>query len=265
MTALPRGRGKLSDGVVAAIQADILGGKYAPGDRLPTEAELCEQLGVSRSVVRDALRSLSGLGLVTVRHGYGIEVAAPTGDAITMATVLLLARSGVSMGDLVEARAFLEISLASEAAVRGTAADWGAMRGSLDGMRAAVAGRDAASAERLHREFHLGLLDAVHLPALAIVLRPVQGVIAVSSSPHDPSDLDHWDVESHVPILEALERGDADAARDAMTAHFAFAHDGSYEAFLAAPFRHGFTNSRRSNEARHSGPSSATANVSDRT
>lgn len=236
MSAIPRGKGKLSDSVVAAIQADILGGKYAPGDRLPTEVELCDQLGVSRSVVRDALRSLSGLGLVAVRHGYGIEVAEPSDGAITMATVLLLARRGLTMGDLLAARAFLEIAVAPEAAVRGTAADWAAMRSALDGMRDAVADRDPPAAERQHREFHLGLLDAVHLPALAVVLRPVQAVIAVSSSPHDPSDLGHWDVDSHVPILEALEAGDADAAREAMAAHFAFAHDGSHEAFLAEPF-----------------------------
>jgi DNA-binding FadR family transcriptional regulator len=226
----------LSDAVVATIQSDILAGEYAPGDRLPTETELCEQLGVSRSVVRDALRSLSSLGLVVVRHGYGIEVAEPNGDAITMATVLLLARSGLTMGELVEARAFLEVALAYEAAKRGTPEDWAAMRETLDGMTESVAQEDAPATERRHREFHLGLLRAMHMPALEIVLGPIQQVIALSSLPHDFADMRHWDVESHEPMLEALERGDAAASRTATQAHFGFAHDGSYADFLAAPF-----------------------------
>jgi DNA-binding FadR family transcriptional regulator len=60
-------------------------GEYAAGSRLPTTEALSESLGVSRSVVRDALRTLSSMGLVEVRHGHGIFVAVPRDDILTSA------------------------------------------------------------------------------------------------------------------------------------------------------------------------------------
>lgn len=227
---------KLSDYVVAMLRQDILSGAYAPGDRLPTEAELCEQMGVSRSVMRDALRTLSSVGLISVRHGIGIEVAEPNADAVTMAVILLLGRSDLTMGDLVEARKFIEAALAPLAAVNGTDEDRSAMRGALQRFQDAAAAGDARACERAHREFHLGLLRGARLPALDVVLRPMQHVIALSSLPPRLDDMLHWDVEVHVPIVEALERRDPDAAHTATIEHFRFIDRKEHAAFKATPF-----------------------------
>ena len=65
---------KLSDQVAIELERQILGGAYKPGHRLPTEPELYEWLGVSRTVLRDALRTLASFGLITVRQGVASEL-----------------------------------------------------------------------------------------------------------------------------------------------------------------------------------------------
>src|SRR5215218_7714615 len=73
----PLGRGRIAEQVVQAIRAYISASALRPGDRLPPERVFIEQLGVSRSSVREALRVLSALHLIEVRHGDGMYVSAP--------------------------------------------------------------------------------------------------------------------------------------------------------------------------------------------
>src|SRR5215218_10294334 len=94
------------------IEELILRGDLPRGQRLPTESELGDVLGVSRSVVRDAVRMLAARGLLEVRQGHGTVVAPPSDEAFSSALVGLLMRSGVTMGDVIEARTALESQLA---------------------------------------------------------------------------------------------------------------------------------------------------------
>ena len=229
-------RPKLSDEVVAQLQRQILAGAYVPGDRLPTEAELCEAFGVSRSVIRDALRTLSSAGLVSVVHGHGITVAEPSDTGVTTAIALLLARSGITIGDVVAARAMLETAIAMEAAERGTPEDWDRLEADLEAFRHAAEAEDLPEAERLHRRFHLRILDAVHLPALELLLRPMQELIATTSVPPSLQDKGWWEPDSHDPIVAALRGGKRKAARAAMTEHFAYIHRDEYAEFRETPF-----------------------------
>src|SRR5918999_4594022 len=93
------------------IEELILRGDLPRGQRLPTETELGEVLGVSRSVVRDAVRMLVARGLLEVRQGHGTVVAAPTDETFSGAIVGLLMRTGLTMGDVLEARRALESQL----------------------------------------------------------------------------------------------------------------------------------------------------------
>lgn len=236
--AFPRfGGGRLSDRVAAELERRILWGEPEPGDRLPTEAELCDLFGVSRSVVRDALRTLMARGLVRVGPGQGIVVTDPSDEVFGQALLLLLARSGLTMRDVTEARAAIEISLGPLAATRGTDDDWERMSGHLDGFAGAVERHDWKHAHAEHLAFHVALLRAVHLRALEILLKPMHEIIVLSSVP--PADNPElWDVAAHLPILEALRRGDPDGARAALEEHFRrFLGDARYEAFEASPFR----------------------------
>lgn len=231
------GGGRLSDRVAADLERRILLGQPEPGERLPTEAELCDLFGVSRSVVRDALRTLVARGLVRVGPGQGIVVTDPSDEAFGQALLLLLARSGLTMREVTEARAAIEINLGPLAASRGTEEDWAQMERHLRSFGDSVEHRDWRRAHAEHLAFHLALLRAIHLPALEILLKPMHEIIVLSSvPPNDNPEL--WDVPAHPPIVEALKKGDADAARAALEDHFhRFLRDERYEAFESSPFR----------------------------
>src|ERR671923_1437561 len=119
------GRGPLtrSASIASDIEELILRGDLPHGQRLPTEGELGEVLGVSRSVVRDAVRMLAARGLLEVRQGQGTVVAAPSDEAFGNAMLGLLMRSGLTMGDVIEARTALETQLAPLMAVNATSED----------------------------------------------------------------------------------------------------------------------------------------------
>src|SRR6185437_13612164 len=150
----------LSQRVAAEIERRILSGTLRPGDRLPTGKELSEMLGVSRSVVRDAVQALVARGLVITRQGSGTVVAETNDSVIGEGLLGMLTRSEVTMGDVVRARATLETQLARRAAVAGGEDDWASMRAALDRMRKGVEEREWAMALEAHVDFHLDLIHA---------------------------------------------------------------------------------------------------------
>jgi|tagenome__1003787_1003787.scaffolds.fasta_scaffold20989955_13 DNA-binding FadR family transcriptional regulator len=232
------GGGRLSDRVAADLEDRILNGRPGPGERLPTEAELCELFAVSRSVVRDALRTLRAKGLVSVGPREGIVVLAPSDEPFGQALLLLLARSGLTMRQVTEARAAIETNIGPLAAERGTAADWAQMQEDLDRFGTAVDQGRWRAAHDSHLAFHLGLLRAVHLPALEILLKPMHEVIVLSSVPPAADNPELWDVATHPPILAALRSGKPQRVRQALEAHFhGFLDDARYAQFESQPFR----------------------------
>src|SRR5215210_1461657 len=127
-----------SASIARDIEALILRGDLPRGQRLPTETELGEVLGVSRSVVRDAVRMLVARGLLEVRQGHGTVVAPPSDEAFSNALLGLLMRSGATMGDVTEARTALETQLAPLIAQNATDEDLRRMEARLEEMAAAV-------------------------------------------------------------------------------------------------------------------------------
>ena len=229
---------KLSDQVTAELENRILSGEFDAEERLPTEAELCELFGVSRSVIRDATRTLTARGLISVHRGRGIIVTKPTSRAFEEALVLLLSRSAVSMGDVTSARAAIETHLAPLAAQAGTEDDWDAMDRHITAFESALRVEDWETVSDEHLSFHLALLRAIRLPALEVLLRPMHEVFLVSSLPPlDSREL--WDtpLDAHRPIVDALRRRDPEEARKALEYHFSFLKDERYREFEATPFR----------------------------
>jgi GntR family transcriptional repressor for pyruvate dehydrogenase complex len=233
---LPRDELK-SDRVAAELERRIFSGELATGTRLPTETELCEILGVSRSVVRDAIRSLVARGLVTVKQGHGMTVTEPSDASYSQALITLLVRSDLTMGDVVTARGTIETRLVPLAALNGTEEDWERLEGSYGAFAAAVDAGDWDGARDRHVDFHVGLLRAIHQPALELLLKPMTEIILISGAPPRQTAKVDWEVESHRPVLDAVKARDASRAEAAMAAHFvAAAEPARYEAFHARPF-----------------------------
>src|ERR671926_186475 len=110
----------LSDKIISQITDNVVQGHLKPGDRLPPERELAEQFGVSRTVIRDAVKTLAGRGILHVKHGAGIFVATSEENAIGRLGALsdIFPLQGVGLRDLFEVRKVLETEGAGWAARR---------------------------------------------------------------------------------------------------------------------------------------------------
>lgn len=228
----------LSDALARDLEALILRGELRDGQRLPTEPELGEALGVSRSVLRDAVRTLVARGLLDVRQGQGTVVSAPSNETYGDAMVALLMRLGVTIGEVLDARAALETELGPMAATTGTAEDWERMAGHLERFSAAVSEGRWSDAHGEHLGFHLGVLSALHVPALEALLAPLEACILLTSMPPQP-DPALWEVPNHPPILAALRGGDPAAVRAALEHHFGDMETPAYTELRATPFQQG--------------------------
>ncbi|MFJ4170735.1 FadR/GntR family transcriptional regulator [Paenarthrobacter sp. NPDC089714] len=228
-----------SDRVVAVLEQQILSGALPTGTVLPKETDLCESLGVSRTVLRDAVRALVARGLLSVRQGRGTVVTEPSDDAFAGAMVALLARSNLSTREVMESREMLETLIVGIAAETGTEDDWARLQKAYDALSDAVAQGDTDAASQAHADFHIGILEATHRPALALMLSPMNKIAVLTglASVRTGSMSGDWELEAHLPILEALRNKDPEGARKAMRDHFiASTRPADYQEFLDQSF-----------------------------
>jgi len=135
----------------------IVDGKYRDNDMLPPERILCEELGVSRTVVREAIKSLETRGILTVIHGKGIKVNPSNSHDIANAFMLYLRRENkeASMSDLMEGRYAIETEIARLAAKRANEADLKRLRVTLQEMDSVLG--DVKKFVFMDIDFHLQL------------------------------------------------------------------------------------------------------------
>src|SRR3954447_18576862 len=158
--------------VLEQLREAILSGRNRPGERLPAERDLCEEFGVGRPTLREALRSLEEVGMIEVRPGKGGGSYAVTPSEATHAEALaaLVNVRGASLEDLAEFRLNFEGENAAWAARRGDAGDLSALRRLVAEARAAaleeVAGIDVRWHETLARatknRLRIGIALGIH-------------------------------------------------------------------------------------------------------
>jgi GntR family transcriptional regulator, transcriptional repressor for pyruvate dehydrogenase complex len=222
----------LRDRVVGLLEASIIDGRFEAGGRLPTESQLGAQLGVSRTVVRDALRVLEARGLIEIRRGAGTRVRESTADAYVNAAAMLLIRSDLTVGDVLEARAALESNLAVIAAQNRSEEDLVQIEAALEEFAHAVDSRDPASAARCHVEFHTQLVRATRLPALDILIRPLQQMMLATSlvpTGLEPDDPKGWRVEVHRNLFLAVQSQSMEALAEAADVHWTYTLGAAFE------------------------------------
>lgn len=124
----------LSKEVEKQLRASINAGIYQPGDKLPSERELVEQFEVSRVTVRDALKSIQGLGLISIKRGVnaGAYVSEPSPQAITQSIDVLIQMKKVNFAHLIEMRLYIEPDVARSVAIHHTHEDIDALKELLD-------------------------------------------------------------------------------------------------------------------------------------
>ena len=220
-TVLPRmdASGEPLPAQVARLLLDyMLAGNVRPGTRLPSERRLAEQLGVGRSVVREALKSLGLLGLIEVRQGDGTYVRQLESELLPKVIEWGLLLGERLTLDLVEARQHLEVITAQLAAARRDETDLAALRAALDGMCGSAGDIEAFVSYDI--AFHLGVAEAARNSVLSGMLRNVQSLLRVwiTRVISDVGESGSSYVE-HVPVYEAIANRDPLAAGAAMQAH----------------------------------------------
>lgn len=215
--------------VVEALVARIRDGKLQAGDKLPTEAAIMEEFGVSRTVVREAISKLQAGGMVQTRHGIGTFVIG-LGDAGGFRISAEQLNTLNEVISVLELRIGVETEAAALAAQRRTPANLEAMRHALNAITSAVdAQHDAVGADF---QFHLEIARATQnmhfvdlLTSLGTALIPrarlrAAGAPETFSQEERTSYLRRVNGE-HENILDAIVNQDPEAARAAMRTHLA--------------------------------------------
>lgn len=198
----------------------VISGGLSPGDRLPPERELCGRLGVSRTVVREALNLVEARGLVSIEHGRGAVVSGGGPRAVRDTLGLLLRVQPKTLWELLEIRGILEVEVAGLAAERAGAEDVGAMRAQLEKMRGSIDAPEGYVDADV--EFHALLARAARNGVLLTMLDPVVDLLRASRriSAARPGNAGRA-LEEHGRILDRVRSGDAEGARREMRAHLA--------------------------------------------
>ncbi|MFD5278139.1 FadR/GntR family transcriptional regulator [Pseudarthrobacter sp. NPDC058362] len=206
----PLARLSAAEAVFSAIRKDIEAGTIPVGGKLSAEATLAQQYGVSRSVVREALRSCTALGLTVTKTGKGTFVVAST-----VANDLTLGQ--YSARDLTEARPHIEVPAAGLAAERRSEEELDTLRSIVT----AMAGEsDPEAWVALDSSFHAAIAAASGNKVFASVVADIRGALAFQSETLNiVADRQRDSDKEHQEILAAIEAGSADAARAAMARH----------------------------------------------
>ncbi|MGD0863369.1 MAG: FadR/GntR family transcriptional regulator [Candidatus Limnocylindrales bacterium] len=195
----------------------LLAGHLEPGERIPSERHLAEALGVGRSVVREALKSITLLGLLEVRPGDGTFLRQADSELLPHAIEWGLLLGEQRVADLIEVRHHLEVLVAGLATDRATRDDLVMLRTYLENMRTAS---DTASFVSADLAFHMRMAEATANVVLLQIMASIRNLLRVWMERVRRSEADNTlSTSEHETILRALECGDAAAARTAMEIH----------------------------------------------
>lgn len=212
---------RLSDQVAHQLAAQIEAGRLAAGAKLPAEARLVEQFGVSRTVVREAVSRLKSLGLVDSRQGSGVFVSA-TPPYAPLNFDARHTESRAAVVQMAEVRRALEAEAAGLAAQRREPKDVERLRRAVAALERAVqSGGDGVEQDL---QFHRAIGQASHNPFLVgtmdYLAQFMRGAIGVTrANEARRADFAAQVRQEHAAVLAAIEAGDATKARAAASRH----------------------------------------------
>jgi GntR family transcriptional repressor for pyruvate dehydrogenase complex len=212
---------RVSQVIVDRIKVLLREGKLKPGDRLPSERDLCQRFGVSRVTVREALRVLEAGGLVQIRVGArgGAFLTTPSRERLGEGLADLLSLSPLTAAEVTEARMVFELGIIPLAVERATDEDIADLRDMVEQAQRAL-GHDAYSMA-MSAAFHVRIASCTHNPAIVMLVQSFHGPLLMSlreASEHAPL-MGHRGTEEHLQIAQAIERRDTEAALAVMRAH----------------------------------------------
>jgi DNA-binding FadR family transcriptional regulator len=220
------GAGSAYERIADRLRELVLTGALRHGERLPTEATLAAEFGVSRATVREAVRMLAAQGLVVATKGArgGTYVTRPSLDyasRLLQANVALLADlDDITLEELLEARRLIEVPAARLAASRRTLEDVARLRDSIPDE---AAGHGASERFGVNAGFHTSVMAASGNALLEVAALPVFAVLQTSLARSGLGVRFARRIDAdHDEIADAIGRGDGDGAAEAMEAHLGY-------------------------------------------
>jgi len=212
--------GDLADAAAAQIRQRIDAGHFQSGQRLPSERDLADELGVSRTVLRESLRSLGSLGYVEVSAGRGTFVADPTDEWQSRRLIDdWLRRNQAALRDLIELRAAIEPQ-----ALRGGTGDARAIAADLqpliEAQAAAIAESRPDDAAEIDIEFHVRLsADSPNQPLRSLAQAIIHRARQAAHTAYRVQAYNQGSLRQHRAIVAALANGDRARAADLLAEH----------------------------------------------
>ena len=223
---------KLSSKIVNQLEEAIRNKELKPGEKIPTEMEMCELFGVSRTAVREAIQQLEARGLITIRKGCGIYVKDYASDKATesMNLFLELNLDKEYILHVMEMRKIIEPAIAQKAALNRTSAN-------LKNMEKYIRQLNEVEKDNYHREgeldgkFHQEIANASGNPVATLMLKPIFELMPRIRTIvyKDIKKAKSKALKYHKLILEAMKNKDADAAYNLMTGHLKIAEKHSHQ------------------------------------
>ena len=211
-------------------------GTLKRGDKLPSQNELVEQLGVSRTGVREALQMMAVLNLIEIHPGLGCFVKAISPDLVIHADVLSILLEKEAIVQIVEARKIVEGGTAALASERATAEDFWRIEDVLTGVDRAIQRNDSVAV--LSAEFHVTVAMATHNAVLTKLVRSFHHLMSkagelLESRGENPKEFMRHELQSHRLLYEVIRQRDPQRAREAMIAHIEYTEQQILDAFHA--------------------------------
>ncbi len=210
---------RLSDKVTEAILQTIISNRLKPGDALPPERELGKQFGVSRTVIREAIRALHAKGLLEVRSGSGVRIVAVDAKTVSESMRHFVKGSSLDYAKVDEVRRVLEVAAAGIAAERATADDLEHIDATVREMSDSV--DDLASSIEIDLAFHRAIASATHNELFGVLHDSIGEMLVevrrrtLSLGPPERRRV----IDMHITIRDRIAEHDPAAAQQAMRDH----------------------------------------------
>jgi GntR family transcriptional repressor for pyruvate dehydrogenase complex len=209
------------DAIASTLAERVLSGQLAPNERLAPERQLALEFGVSRPIVREALRALVERGLIDVEPSRGAFVRADTGPGRFQPLDLEYLRRGTTARQLSEARLMLETEAVALAVDHANADDLATLWAALERLEAS-----ATPLERVRNDlaFHAALVAAAHNPVIETMFASIQALtVELMVRSAGDTDIVRKSAPYHRVAYQAVVDRDAEAGRAAIQAHLSIA------------------------------------------